>query len=315
MLKWDRSGVFVQPEGMMRRAYAVYDVFSTTRLAGNPLAVVFEAEGLDGYAMQRIAGEFNLSETVFVLPPADAGHRAGLRIFTPVHELPFAGHPTVGSAVAIAESSGEALPASFMLEEKVGPVPCTVRKDGEGLFAEFGLPRLPERVPFEADASGVAAALGLQPGRIGFDGHVVTKYSAGVPFMLVPVADLEAAGMAKLDAAAWRKAAGLSGEAPGAFLYCREAVGRSIAFHARMFAPHLGIEEDPATGSAVAALAGAIVDFERLPDGAHRLLIEQGLEMGRPSTISLTLEVEQGRLAAARIGGHAVRIMEGTLLT
>src|SRR5689334_12494771 len=114
---------------MTKRRFAVYDVFSSEKLAGNPLAVVFDAEGLDDAGMQAIAGEFNLSETTFILPPKDPRHRAHVRIFTPMHELPFAGHPTVGSAIAITESAGDDAPSIFVLEEKVGPVRCAVSKD------------------------------------------------------------------------------------------------------------------------------------------------------------------------------------------
>src|SRR5215813_4295595 len=126
---------------MPKRSFAVYDVFSNCKLAGNPLAVVFDSNGLDDAAMQAIAGEFNLSETTFIRPARNAAHRAEVRIFTPKHELPFAGHPTVGSAIAITELAGDAVPSIFVLEEKVGPVRCAVRSDGGVMFAEFDLPR------------------------------------------------------------------------------------------------------------------------------------------------------------------------------
>lgn len=300
---------------MPNRSFAVYDVFSSERLAGNPLAVVFDAEGLDDAAMQAIAGEFNLSETVFILPARDSRHRANIRIFTPKHELPFAGHPTVGSAVAITEAAGAGEPAIFVLEEKVGPVRCAVSKDEKGMFAEFDLPRLPEPVPFSVDPAAIAAALGLAPHEIGFENHVVTQYSGGVPYVLVPVKGLAAAGRANLDTRAWMELTGpAEALSPAAFVYCRETVRNGNAFHARMFAGHLGIPEDPATGSAVAAFAGAIMRFDRPADGAWPYPIEQGIEMGRPSLIRLELEVQGGALTGARIGGHAVKVSEGTLL-
>lgn len=300
---------------MSKRRFAVYDVFSSRKLAGNPLAVVFDAEGLDDEAMQAIAGEFNLSETTFIRPPRNPAHRAEVRIFTPKHELPFAGHPTVGSAIAIVEAAGAKGPSIFALEEKVGPVRCAVKHDGEAMFAEFDLPRLPEHVPFTDDAAAVAAALGLAPHEIGFENHVVSAYSGGVPYILVPVAGLDAAARAGLDTRAWMELTGpAEALSPAAFVYCRETVGSGNAFHARMFAGHLGIPEDPATGSAVASFAGAIVRFDRPGEGLSRHAIEQGIEMGRPSLINLELEVENGRLAGARIGGHAVKVGEGTLL-
>jgi trans-2,3-dihydro-3-hydroxyanthranilate isomerase len=300
---------------MPKRSFAVYDVFSNRKLAGNPLAVVFDTDGLDAAAMQAIAGEFNLSETTFIRPARNAAHRAEVRIFTPRHELPFAGHPTVGSAIAITERAGEAEPAIFVLEEKVGPVRCAVRNDGGVMFAEFDLPRLPEPVAFSGDPAAVAAALGLDPQDIGFENHTVSAYSGGVPYILVPVSGLDAARRASLDTRAWVELTGpAEALSPGAFIYCRETSGKDNAFHARMFAGHLGIPEDPATGSAVASFAGAITRFDRPGDGANRFPIEQGVEMGRPSLIYLELEVKGGALAGARIGGHAVKVSEGTLL-
>lgn len=300
---------------MSKRRFAVYDVFSSERLAGNPLAVVFDAGGLDTGAMQRIAGEFNLSETTFILPPGDPRHRAGIRIFTPRHELPFAGHPTVGSAIALVEASGEGTPSIFVLEEKVGPVRCAVSTDEMGLFAEFDLPRLPEAIPFSAEPATIAAALGLMPNEIGFENHAVTQYSGGVPYVLVPVAGLDAAGRANLDLQAWLDLTGpVEALSPGAFVYCRETTRHGNAFHARMFAGHLGIAEDPATGSAVAAFAGAIMQFDRPAEGVRGYRIEQGVEMGRPSLIRLELDVREGGLTGARIGGHAIKVSEGDLL-
>lgn len=300
---------------MPKRKFAVYDVFSSDRLAGNPLAVVFESEGLDDAAMQAIAGEFNLSETIFVVPAHNPRHRAGLRIFTPKHELPFAGHPTVGGAVALAEEAGAEEPAIFVLEEKVGPVRCAVSRDEAGMFAQFDLPLLPQPQPFPVDPASVAAALGLAPHEIGFENHAVSLYSAGVPYVLVPVAGLAIAAKANLDTRAWLDLAGpAEALSPAAFVYCRETIGHGNAFHARMFAGHLGIPEDPATGSAVAAFAGAIMRFDRPEDGLRRCPIEQGVEMGRPSLIRLELEIEGGALTGARIGGHAVKVSEGMLL-
>lgn len=300
---------------MPKRRFAIYDVFSSERLAGNPLAVVFDAQDLDDAAMQRIAGEFNLSETTFILPPKDARHRAAVRIFTPMHELPFAGHPTVGSAIAITEAAEEGAPSIFVLEEKVGPVRCAVSTDEKGWFAEFDLPRLPEAVPFSADPATIAVALGLMPQDIGFENHVTTKYSGGVPYVLVPVAGLDAARRASLDTWAWMELTGpAEALSPAAFVYCRETAHKGNAFHARMFAGHLGIPEDPATGSAVAAFAGAIMQFDRPTDGVRPYPIEQGVEMGRPSLIRLELDVRGGALAGARIGGHAVKVSEGHLL-
>ena len=228
-----------------QRRFAVYDVFSSRRLAGNPLAVVFDPDGLDDQAMQAIAGEFNLSETVFIWPAQNKAHRANVRIFTPMHELPFAGHPTVGAAIAITEAAGGGDgPSIFVLEEKVGPVRCAVSREGaDGMFAEFDLPRLPEPVAFSGDATAVAASLGLDAHEIGFENHVVSAYSGGVPYILVPVAGLAAAAMAN-DTRAWMALTGpAEALSPAAFVYCREtaSAGRCVSCaHVRRSSGHPG---------------------------------------------------------------------------
>ena len=301
---------------MIKRRYKVYDVFADKPLAGNPLAVVFDSDGLDTAAMQRIAREFNLSETVFIGTPQKPAHSAALRIFTPAIELPFAGHPTVGAAVALAEERkpGEGTEI-LVIEEAVGPVRCVVSRGKGAAFAEFDLPRLPEKVRFEVVPELVAAALDLDPQDIGFENHRVDAWSAGVPYVTVPVRGLAAAAKARMDVDAWMKLAPHVGHLVAApYIYCRETVGHEASFHARMLASHEGVPEDPATGSAAAAFAGAVMRFDAPPDGPTRLLIEQGVEMGRPSKIRLELDVEGGALATARIGGNAVQVAEGTLL-
>ncbi|WP_119256071.1 PhzF family phenazine biosynthesis protein [Shinella zoogloeoides] len=302
----------------MSRRYAIYDVFTDTRLAGNPLAVVFDAEGLDDDAMQRIAGEFNLSETVFVLPPEKAGHTARLRIFTPGRELPFAGHPTVGAAIAIAEAGEggrEPRDQVSVLEENVGPVRCATRlAGGKASFAEFDLPRKSARLDAAFDKQALADAFSLKPAQIGFENHVPSLWSAGVAFVMMPVHDLAAAAAVEFDPMLWERCAPFAeGRLASAYLYCRAGVNHNAKFHARMFAPDMGITEDPATGSAVAAMSGAIHFFDKLVDGHHPFLIEQGVEMGRPSLIHLHLDISGGTIAGARIGGEAVRIATGTL--
>ncbi|SEG09493.1 PhzF family phenazine biosynthesis protein [Bosea lathyri] len=296
----------------MTRRFVTLDVFTTLKHAGNPLAVVLDSEGLDSQAMQVIAQEFNLSETVFVAPPAQAGHRAAIRIFTPGRELPFAGHPTVGTAVLLALRDAAAGKAGdiLVLEEKVGLVPCAVSVTGTGAGrAVFTLPRLPEEILPTGDIALLAGALGLDKRDIGFDQHVPSVFSAGVGFTFLPVSGLETMGRISIDTAQM-KAAGN----PSVFAYCRQEPESGHDFRARMFAPSMGIVEDPATGGAVAAFAGAIMRFERPGDGEHRLVVEQGYEMGRPSQITLELTVKEGALVSARIGGSAVTVSEGVLL-
>lgn len=296
------------------RRYAVYDVFADEVLAGNPLAIVLDADGLSDGAMQKIAKEFNLSETVFVLPAEGVGHASAMRIFTPGCELPFAGHPTVGTAVALSEGAQPTDLSILVLEQKIGLVRCAVSRKGDAAFAEFDLPRLPKRLDCEVEKASFAAALGLGAHEVGFENHVPQLWSAGVPYVTVPVAGLDAAARARCDGALWAEIAPqVDGIVADPYVYCRETVGHDCAFHARMFAPYMGIPEDPATGSAAAAFAGAIHHFDQSGAGSHRHWIEQGIEMGRPSRIRLEMDVEGGAITAARIGGHAVKVAEGTL--
>jgi trans-2,3-dihydro-3-hydroxyanthranilate isomerase len=301
----------------MQLPFHILDVFTDTRFAGNPLAVVLDADGLDGARMQAIAREFNLSETVFVLKAEQARHTARVRIFTPSAELPFAGHPTVGTGALLAQlksatgmAEGDAL---VVLEEKIGIVRVGVRlRPDAAPFAEFDAPKLPEEVGSAPPADQLASALGLIPAEIGFENHRATIFSAGNSFVFVPVASLEAIGKAQVASHHWATVMRRRGHT-GAFLYCRQTVRTASAFHARMFAPDMGMVEDPATGSAAAAFAGVAHRFDALPDGVHKRIIEQGFEMGRASLMEVTLHVEAGKLTAVRIGGHAVRVAEGRI--
>jgi trans-2,3-dihydro-3-hydroxyanthranilate isomerase len=303
----------------MRRRYHTLDVFTDKRHEGNPLAVVLDAEGLDDAAMQTIAREFNLPETVFVSPPKDALNSAAIRIFTPANELPFAGHPTVGTAILLAElRAGEMLGGhgvTIALEEKIGLVKVDVsRAPGRAARAVFSLPVLPKMLDHVFDPSIVARAIGLDPTEIGFGAHGIAAWSAGVPFVMVPIRSLEAIGRASYaDPQAWKTAFGVTGKG-AAYLYTRETVHPAHHVHARMFAPAMGISEDPATGAAVAAFSGVAATCELPEDGVHQLVIEQGFEMGRPSLIALDLDIQHGRLVAAAIGGSAIRMSEGALL-
>jgi len=300
----------------MRLDYYVLDVFTDQRFGGNPLAVVLDADALDTARMQTIAQEFNLSETVFVLKPQNRAHTARVRIFTPKAELPFAGHPTVGAATLLGElrapaanDNGGQGDALVVLEETIGIVRIGVRmRPGAAAYAEFDAPKLPEESGVAPATDLLAAALGLIPAEIGFENHRPTRYTAGNPFAFVPVASLEAIEKARASSSHWQAMRGT-----GTFLYCRQTVHTTSAFHARMFAPHNGIPEDPATGSAAAAFAGVVHRFDALPDGSHKRTIEQGFEMGRPSLIALSLEIEAGKLSIVRVGGHAVRVAEGKI--
>lgn len=297
----------------MGRRFFTLDVFTEKRFAGNPLAVVLEPDGLDTAAMQTIAREFNLSETVFVFPPDDPAHRAKLRIFTPATELPFAGHPTVGTAVLLGRIDGGSNARDFVLELGIGPVRCRVKPAGsEGGRAVFDLPKLPQDIGAPADDATIAAALGIDAGEIGFEGMRAARWSAGAPYSIIPVRSYDVIRRCRINPGHWKGAFGFDDHS-AAFVICRETADAGHAFHSRMFAPGAGISEDPATGSAAAALAGYLAMRESYPDGTHALVIEQGYEMGRPSLMELTLKIAGGKLTGAAIGGGAVTVSEGTI--
>lgn len=301
----------------MGRRYAILDVFTNQALAGNPLAIVQDADGLSDTQMQAIAGEFNLSETVFVFPPENPGHSANIRIFTPATELPFAGHPTVGTAIFIAmerfgDVSGEQ-DSMVVLKEKIGPVRCAVvLKENAAAFAEFDVPKLPVPAGPTQDKELIAEALGLEPTDIGFENHTPSRYQVGAPFTFVPVRDLDALARAKPAMSMWKNGFGKDHH-NNAYVYCRETRSHDSAFHARMFSPDMGIPEDAATGSAAAAFAGAVHFFDDLPGGTHHIRIEQGFEMGRPSLIDLEIDITAGDMHAVRIGGQATLVARGEL--
>ncbi len=298
----------------MPRRFAVLDVFTTSSLEGNPLAVVTDADDLSTEAMQQIAGQFNLSETIFVCRSENERHTAKVRIFTPTHELPFAGHPTVGCAIFLAQArwpgDGER-EGIVVLEEGIGPVRAGVRLTGSEAYAEFDAPKLPAAMAVSEDIDLSAAALGLTPREIGFENHKPTRYgfAGGASFDFVPVRDMGVLKRIAVDRRTFDKAFGETGHA---YVYCRQTLSVEHAFHARSFAPGAGIDEDPATGSAVAALAGPILQFDQPVAGAYDYIIEQGDIMGRPSRIRLEIDVDGG-LHAIRIGGHAVLTAEGML--
>ncbi|WP_310619128.1 PhzF family phenazine biosynthesis protein [Flexibacterium corallicola] len=302
----------------MARNYVILDVFTDKALSGNPLAVVLDSEGLSDERMLQIAGEFNLSETVFVCPPTNPLHTASLRIFTPIFEMPFAGHPTIGSAALLAsERFGEISSpqdAVIVLEEKVGIIRCGVKLNTGGIsYAEFDVPSLAKPAMSLGSNELIAAALGIELNEIGFENHRPCTMDAGVPFAFIPVRDLTVVEQLKPNANYWNEAFG-SHDHNNAFIYCRETVNSQSDFHARMIHTDSGsFAEDAATGSAAAAFAGTIARFDEPLDGTHRFTVEQGLEMGRPSIIDLEIDMEKGQIRAQRIGGNAVIVGRGQL--
>jgi trans-2,3-dihydro-3-hydroxyanthranilate isomerase len=300
----------------MARAFHTLDVFTGQKLAGNPLAVVHDGTSLDTAGMQAIAGEFNLSETVFVLPPDDPVNTARLRIFTPGYELPFAGHPLVGTAVLLASVRAPELMRGagvvIALELAIGLVKAEVRQpQGKAARAVFDLPRLPGLVAEPArNPALIAEALGLAVADIGMPGHSVHNASGGVPYTMVPLASLDALARARSAATPAFEAAFAGTSHPCCYLYVKTGDRR---WRTRMFAPMAGIPEDPATGSAAAAFAATLMAFEMPADGPNQHIIAQGVEMSRPSDIVLTLQVTAGKLESASIGGEAVIVSEGRL--
>lgn len=301
----------------MELYYHVLDVFTDVPFGGNQLAVFVDAPALEPDLMQRIARELNLSETVFVQPAVDSRAVRALRIFTPGVELPFAGHPTIGTAhllVAMGLVPAEQAERGVFLEERVGLVAVTVRRQASGtLVAELTPAQLPEsRGPVPSRAE-LGALLGLDADEVVVesDGDAPQAVSAGVPFLFVPVRDRGVLARVAVDLTRWRELLA-SAWAPHLYVFSRDA-GNGADIRARMFAPAMGIAEDPATGGAAAAFAGYLAWRVADRDAELRWVVEQGVEMQRPSRIEVTAVKEAGVLRAVRVGGSAVRIGEGVL--
>ncbi len=299
----------------MRLQFETVDVFTSDRFSGNPLAVVLNAEGLSSEHMQNIAAEFNLAETTFVLPPKDSAHTAEVRIFTPRAEMPFAGHPNIGTAFVLARagtSYGRAIPQDrVVFEEKAGLVPITLLKDGPAISgARLASPQpltVGDQVPVEA----VASACGITADDIETKNHPPCIVSCGVGFILAEV----------------KSRSGLAAAMPHIDVFRRDIVNRGttgiliytavddhdIDIRARMFAPLKGIPEDPATGSANVALIGLLAKLRPEPDVQLSKTIAQGVEMGRPSLLEAMAEKRSGVVTATYIGGGCVPVMSGTI--
>lgn len=300
----------------MQYRFHTADVFTDRVFGGNPLAVLPEAEGIDEAAMQRVAAEFNLSETTFVLPPDDPAHTCRVRIFTPANELPFAGHPTVGTALVLAWSGR--VPEGterIVFEEAVGPVPVALEwREGRAVKATLSSARLPEIGPPSPAAEALAEVQGLEAGDLGGEAPELARgaqgVSCGVPFLFVPLRDRDVLARCRVDTAAWERVMA-GGWAHGLFAFTLgEAAGE---IRARMFAPTMGIVEDPATGGAVTALAGYLAPFAGKSDGTARWRVHQGVEMGRPSLLELAADLTGGAVSAIRVGGSAVPVSEGSI--
>jgi trans-2,3-dihydro-3-hydroxyanthranilate isomerase len=301
---------------MRRLHYHRVDVFTDRAFGGNPLAVFANGRGLATETMQAIAKEFNLSETTFVLPPDDPRHDWRVRIFTPGSELPMAGHPTVGTSFVLAREhmiprgDDNGAGTNIVLEEGVGPVPVTVSfEGGEPSYAEMTQP-LPTFGPRLSDRRAVARMLSLEEGDL--DAELPLEVvSCGVPFLYVPLRSLEAARRAR-PRADLIEAAAADGVPPQVFVFTREVESAFSTVHSRMFAPGLGITEDPATGGASGPLGCYLVRHGLVQcDPAAEIVSEQGLEMGRPSFIKIRIERQGEDITAVRVGGQCHFMGEG----
>jgi trans-2,3-dihydro-3-hydroxyanthranilate isomerase len=297
----------------MQLEFVTVDVFTAQKFGGNPLAVVLNAEGLTTAQMQAIAGEFNLAETTFVLPPRDSAHTAEVRIFTPKLEMPFAGHPNVGTAFAVAAHGvyGRAASEPLVFEEKAGLVRLDLLREGGTIVGARLVAPQPLWLGDQLPAGFVAKACSLGEADIETKNHTPRIASCGAKFAFAEVKTRRA-----LSAAQPRSdhfAASLPPDrATGILLYTFEQTG-DADIQARMFAPLYGVAEDPATGSAVCALAGLLVSLKPDADLTLDLKVSQGVDMGRPSLLEASADKKAGAIAAMRIGGRCVAMMRGVL--
>jgi len=298
----------------MRYKFYTADVFTDHLFGGNQLAVFPDGKGISGEQMQSIAREFNLSETVFVLPPDTPEGTRKLRIFTPGRELQFAGHPTVGTAYILASTGDipvEGDVTNVVFEEGVGPVPVEILADNGSVgFVQLTAAQLPEYGPHPPPVDHLAAMLSLGVDDILDDGNdAAAAISCGMPFLYVPLASIDAARRARLNWEWWQRSLSTHW-APLVYIFCRETERDDSDIHARMFGASVGIEEDPATGAAASALAGYLAPRSG-GSGTLEWMIEQGIEMGRPSRIRLQADMEGDEIRAVRVGGQTVMVSEG----
>jgi len=302
----------------MKIDYVTLDVFTDQPFGGNPLAVVPDARGLDAAQMQSIATEFNYSETTFVLPPEDPAHAAKVRIFTPTDEIPFAGHPNVGTAFVLGRQPalfGKPVSDRMIFEEKAGLVHIDLlRENGEVVGAGFVAPK-PLEIGGEVDAATMAACVSLPSEAIVAQAHAPRIVSVGLPFAVAELKDLATLAAARPDGSAFAQAGTKHWHRDdrfSVFVYVR--TGDGIAqLRARMFAPLSNIPEDPATGSAAAALSAYLASLDPRHDAVIDIAIAQGVEMGRPSAIGVQVGKRGGQVVSVRISGRCVPMMQGTI--
>jgi trans-2,3-dihydro-3-hydroxyanthranilate isomerase len=299
----------------MQLRFQTVDVFTGTQFAGNPLAVVLNAEGLSTGQMLAIAAEFNLAETTFVRPPKDPAHTAEVRIFTPRSEMPFAGHPNVGTAFVLARSGvcydRPVSQDSVIFEEKAGLVPIELLRDGGTVVgAKLASPR-PLSVGAEISGELVASACGIALDDIETANHHPCIASCGAPFILAELKSRAALASASPNSDVFRHE--VTRHPAVSIMIYTHVNEPDIDIRARMFAPHLNIPEDPATGSANVALIGLLAKLRPEANLSLSKTIAQGVEMGRTSILRAKAEKQNGAVTATFIGGRCVPVMSGTI--
>jgi len=297
----------------MQRRYITVDVFTDRAFGGNPLAVVLDAGSLSTAQMQAIATEFNYAETTFVLPPRDGANDAQVRIFTVYTELPFAGHPNVGTAFVLATQAKKP-PERLKFEEGAGLVPVEIlTKEGRAVGAELTAPQpLSKLMQFSAEQA--AAVVSLSAADIRTDRHPPQIVSVGLPFLVVELASRDALRRARPDAAAFARTFPCDGS-DAVYLYTRDVPPAEMPcdLQARMFHPgSSGLTEDSATGSATVAAAALLADLASERDGELKLRVGQGVDMGRPSLLLTRVRKANGVVVSAHVGGRCVPMMEGS---
>jgi trans-2,3-dihydro-3-hydroxyanthranilate isomerase len=291
--------------------YVTLDVFTDSVFGGNQLAVFPDATGIPDSALQSITREFNFSETTFCYPPSDKANTARVRIFTPGQEIPFAGHPTVGTAIVLGVARG-AGDHRLVLEEGVGPVPVTVRTDGRTHYAQFAVAKLPEIGDPVATRNTLAEILSLSVDDILGGTSAPQAVSCGLPFVMVGVKSLKALAQARVKYDRWEETMGKA-SSRDLFVFCPDTDSGPHQYRARCFVPGQGVPEDPATGSANAAFAGFLAARAPERDGTLKWSVRQGVEMGRPSLIEIEADKSAGAITAVRVAGRSVFVMSGTI--
>ena len=299
----------------MKFRFVTADVFTDQPFGGNQLAVLPDARGLTDAQMLSITREFNFSETVFVFPP-EQGHTKRLRIYTPAGEIPFAGHPTVGTAHALAAMGEIPLTGDetrIVFEEGVGPIPVLIRaRDGRPVFAQLSVAKLPEIGPPVPSREVLADILSLEAKDLVGAQWAPQAVSCGLPFLFVPLRDRDAVRRARIRLEPWERTLG-NAWARDIFLFSRDPEREGSDIRARMYGPGVAVPEDPATGSACAALGGYLAMRDARIEGTLRWVVEQGFEMGRPSILEIEVDKRNGAMTAVRVGGASVMISEGTI--